>query len=123
MRRITAVVAGILAVAGLVLAAGPADAAATKHPKHRRMHLTCAEASGSITCTWNAADGATSYTVVERYRQRRHHTTEKKTVTATTFTTSATNPGQYQFVVQAVGSDGKAVARSNRAHVHVKKAA
>ena len=127
MRRITAavvgLVAGLVVIAGLALTAGTASAAEKPHAKP--IHLTCDQAtdqaSGSITCTWNAYDGASAYQVGITYKNCHQKTVDTKRVTDTTITFPATQPGQYRMVVRALGSDGKAIARSNRAHVHVKR--
>jgi len=132
MRRIPAVVLGVLAVAALAVTAGTAFAdegsTATTAPPSRgkvpvAIHLTCSEANGSITCSWDAYDGATGYRVIGAFRHGKRGVIRAHEVSTTTFTIPAKRAGQYHFVVQALGGDGKPVARSNRAHVTVKKAA
>jgi len=130
MRRTIAAIVGVLAVAGITLMAGTAfaadgstpDPAPTKdHKAPVTMHLTCTQADTTITCTWDAAAGATGYKIGEAVKHGHRGAVQVKKTTDTTATFEAKTAGHYHFVVHAVDADGKVVARSNRANVKVAK--
>lgn len=118
--------AAALTLATVVGLAAPAMAEEPTTPTRapQEIDLTCHEvtvdgSAPAIHCEWDAYDGATTYRVVATVRRGNHGQMVAKKTEETSFTRKDVRPGRYTFLVQALGEDGKPVARSDRERVVV----
>ncbi|MCU1373293.1 MAG: hypothetical protein JWO68_579 [Actinomycetia bacterium] len=134
MRRIIPVALALATVVGLATPALAEETTTTTAPAPERtapdrpIHLTCHtvevdDHKPAIHCEWNAIDGASAYRVVRLARRGNRGIVTARKTEETSFTLKSPAPGKYVFTVQALGEDGKAMARSNAERVLVERPA
>ena len=128
-RTIPAAALALASVVGLAAPALAEETTTTTAPPARAevaIDLTCHEVTvddskPAIHCSWDAYEGATAYRVIAAVRRGNHGQMVAKKTEETSFTRKDVRPGHYTFLVQALGEDGKAIARSDRERVVVER--
>lgn len=105
-----------LAIPATALASLATPAVSAEAPS---IDLSCSTSGRTVTCSWDAVDGAEAYRVVRVARRGAAGVIRGRRTTQTSFTREFRR-GRYVFVVQAVDGERNVVAHSDRERVVVR---